>query len=333
MSTRLRIGILGAARIAPLALVRPARLVPEVEVAAVAARDADRAAAFARKHGIAKSFGSYDALIDDPEIDAIYNPLPNSLHARWTIRALEAKKHVLCEKPLTANAEEAAAVADVARRSGRILMEAFHWRYHPLAKRMIEIVRSGELGALRRVETWMCIPLPLPNDIRYKLDLAGGANMDVGCYAISMLRHLSGEEPEVVSAQAWLASPGVDRRIEAELRLPSGATGHITGSLFSSTLLRIEARVMGERGEMIATNPVAPQFFHRLKISVSGSSRHERFDKIPTYTCQLRAFVDAIHSGTPLVTGPDDAIANMRVIDAVYRKAGLQPRASSARLA
>ena len=148
----LRFGILGAARIAPMALVRPAREGTGVEVVAVAARDERRARAFARRHRIPRTHGSYAALLADPEVDAVYVPLPNSLHAEWTIRALEAGKHVLCEKPLASNAAEAALVIEAAQRSGRLLIEAFHWRHHPLAARMREIVTSGELGA-ERLET------------------------------------------------------------------------------------------------------------------------------------------------------------------------------------
>ena len=321
-----RIGILGAARITPFALISPARKLPEVRIVAVAARDGERAAAFARKHGIPTSYAGYEALLADPEVDAIYNPLPNSLHARWSIAALQAGKHVLCEKPLTANADEAVTVAEAAERSGRVLMEAFHWRYHPMALRMIEILQSGELGRLQRVETFMCIPLPMPNDIRYQLELAGGAGMDVGSYTVSMLRHLSGEEPEVVQAQAWLKSPGVDRRIEAEVKMPSGATGHMTASLWSRTLLRIEARLTCERGSLDAWNPVAPQLLHRLTVSVDGKSRRESFPKTATYMHQLRAFAAAIREGTAIPTGARDAVANMRVIDAMYRAAGLLPR-------
>lgn len=321
-----RIGILGAARIAPFALISPARSVPEVRVVAVAARDGERAAAFARKHGIEKAYTGYEALLADPEIDAVYNPLPNSLHAQLSIAALHAGKHVLCEKPLTANAEEAVAVAAAAEKAGRVLMEAFHWRYHPMALRMIEILRSRKLGKIKRIETFMCIPLPMPNDIRYQLKLAGGAGMDVGSYTVSMLRHLSGEEPEVVAAQAWLKSPGVDRRIEAEVRLPSGASGHLTASLWSRTLLRIEARVSCERGALIAINPVAPQLWHRLTVCVDGLRQRESFPKTATYLHQLRAFAAAVQTGQPVATGPQDAVANMRVIDAMYRAAGLQPR-------
>ncbi len=189
----LRIGILGAARIAPMALVKPALEVPDVEVAAVAARDPQRAKGFADKHGIARVHDTYEDLVSDPELDAIYNPLPNGLHARWTIAALEAGKHVLCEKPFTANEAEARDVAAVAAaHPNQVVMEAFHYRYHPFAARLEEICRSGELGTLRHVETWMNIPLPLFGDIRYDFGLAGGATMDVGCYAIHCLRLLAG---------------------------------------------------------------------------------------------------------------------------------------------
>ena len=191
----LRIGTLGAARITPMALLRPARQVPEATVVAVAARDAQRAGKFATKHRIANVHTSYEAMIADPNLEAIYNPLPNSHHCLWTIKALEAGKHVLCEKPLAANAADAQRMADAAASSGRVLMEAFHWRYHPLAARMREIVDSGELGKIRHIETHFCIPLWIPGDIRFRLDLAGGATMDTGCYAISILRFLAGAEP------------------------------------------------------------------------------------------------------------------------------------------
>ena len=148
----LRRGDLGAARIAPMALVGPARRVPGVEVLAVAARDRTRAEAFAARHRIPRVHPTYEALIADPEIEAIYNPLPNSLHAPWTIRALEAGKHVLCEKPFSATVAEAQAMADAAARSGRVLMEAFHYRYHALFARMRALLRAGEIGAMQHLD-------------------------------------------------------------------------------------------------------------------------------------------------------------------------------------
>lgn len=325
--TKLRVGILGAARIAPMALIAPARSVDEVEIACVAARDRTRAEAFAKKHRIPGVAASYEELLGDDSIDAIYNPLPNSLHAEWSIRALEAGKHLLCEKPFTANEEEAVKVAAVAQRTGLVAMEAFHWRYHTLAERMRAVLASGEIGAPRRIETWMCIPLPLPGDIRYRLDLGGGATMDTGCYAISMARHLASAEPEVVSAEAKLSSPGVDRCMSAELRFADGRTGRMTCSLWSSTLLSIRARVEGELGTMDVLNPVAPQFYHHLTVETrSGGKRRERVDRVPSYTYQLRAFAGAVLRGEPIPTGADDAVKNMRVIDAVYRAAGLPLR-------
>ena len=322
----LRIGILGAARIVPMALVRPARSVPEVRIEAVAARDPERARRFAAKHGITRAHDSYDALLSDPGIDAIYNPLPNGLHCAWTIRALEAGKHVLCEKPIAANADEAAQMAEAARRTGRKLVEAFHWRYHPLAARMLEVIASGELGAIRDVETRFCIPLPMPNDIRYRIELAGGATMDTGCYAIHALRTLAGAEPEVVSARARLLRPEIDRAMAAEMRFADGRTGRMSCALLSARLFAISATVRGDRGEMRVFNFVAPQFYHRLTVRTPTGTRRERVAGDASYVHQLRAFVDHVRRDAAVPTGPDDAIANMRVIDAVYDRAGLRRR-------
>jgi predicted dehydrogenase len=322
----LRIGILGAARIAPAALIRPARDVPEVEVAAVAARDPAKAQRFADKHGIATVHGSYEALLADDRLDAVYNPLPNGLHGRWTTAAVEAGKHVLCEKPFTANADEARAVAAVARPSGKVVMEAFHYRYHPMIDRVVEIVRSGELGEIRHIETWMCIPLLRPNDIRWDLGLAGGTTMDVGCYAIHQLRTIAGAEPEVVSATAKVRSPGVDRLLSADVRFADGRTGRITGSMASRRLLSLGARIEGSAGTMRVVNLTGPQLFHRIKVEAGGAKRVERVTREPTYLFQLRAFAGAVLRGEPFPTDLDDAIANMEAIDACYRAAGLEPR-------
>ncbi|MBV8959442.1 MAG: Gfo/Idh/MocA family oxidoreductase [Actinobacteria bacterium] len=323
---RVRIGTLGAARITPNALTKPAKNVPDVEVTTVAARDMARAKEFADKQGIPRVLDSYKALIDDPEIDAIYNPLPNGLHGVWTIAALEAGKHVLCEKPFTANAQEAEQVKAVADRTGKVVMEAFHWRYHPLAARAVEIIQSGELGDLRHIHTQMVFPLPRFRDIRWSLPLAGGALMDAGCYTIHMLRTLAGAEPDVTRAVAKQRSPGVDQTVVADFAFPGGFTGRITTSMLSSKFLRMSARVVGTKGELKIFNPVAPQFMHRFTVKSNGSTRRERFPKIPTYQYQLQAFADAVLRGAPTLTPPTESIANMKVIDAVYRAAGMEPR-------
>ena len=322
----LRIGILGAARITPMALIRPARAVPEVIVAGVAAREPQRAGDFAVKHHVERAYPSYAAMLAAKDIEAIYNPLPNALHCEWTIRALDAGKHVLCEKPIGANAAEAERMAEAATRNDRVLVEAFHYRYHPLAARMKEIVESGELGRLRDIEVSFCIPLPRPGDIRFNYALGGGATMDVGCYAIHILRHVAGAEPEVLRARALLMSPDVDRYMEAEMRFPDGLAGRMTCSLLSGALFRMSVRVRGDRGEMRVFNPILPHVYHRLTVRTVTGTRSEHVYGEATYVHQLRAFFARVRHGAPVPTGPDDAIANMRVIDAVYDRAGLRRR-------
>ncbi|MCU1623556.1 MAG: oxidoreductase [Frankiales bacterium] len=322
----LRIGILGAAKIAPPALVRPARAVAEVEVTAVAARDPGRADAFARKHGIPRTLASYQAVLDDPDVDAVYNPLPNGLHAEWTLKALAAGKHVLCEKPFTANAAQARTVAEAAKAAGLVVMEAFHYRYHPLAERMRSIAHSGELGTIRSVSASLCFPLPKFSDIRYDYSLAGGAMMDAGVYPLTCLRLLGPSEPHVVTARAKLRSPQVDRAMSVELGYEGGATGHLEASMWSSKLLQIRARVKGDRGELKVFNFVAPHLRNRLTLTVDGRTTRERVPGDPTYTYQLRAFAGAVLRGEPFPTTPEDAVQTMSLVDDIYTAAGLPLR-------
>lgn len=326
----LRIGCLGAARIAPGALIKPSAASPEVEVVAVAARQPERAREFAQRHGIARVHDTYAALLADDQVEAVYNPLPNGLHGHWTLAALEAGKHVLCEKPFTANALEAQRVAAAAQASGLVVMEAFHWRYHPLAARLLEIISSGELGTIRRVEASLCFPLPLWKDIRWDLALAGGAMMDAGCYTVHIVRTLAGEEPKVTRASARLHSPGVDRYMRAELSFPGGATGRITTSMWSARLLQTSARVEGESGTLTVINPVGPHRFNLVSVKSGLRTRRERVRGHATYGYQLGAFVAAVREGAPILTPPSDSVANMRVIDDVYRAAGLHPRQPTA---
>jgi predicted dehydrogenase len=307
-------------------LIDPAKGNADVIVAAVAARDVSRAQAFAAKHGIASVHGDYGALIADPDVDAIYNPLPNGLHGRWTRAALAAGKHVLCEKPFTANAAEAREIAELAADSDRVVMEAFHYRYHPLTLRAEEIIASGELGTLQHVEAALCFPLPKFSDIRYNYELAGGATMDAGCYAVHMARTFGGASPQVVSAQAKLRDPRVDRAMTADLRFPAGHTGRVRCSMWSSRLLQISVRVIGEHGELRILNPVMPQMFHRLSVRSRAGKRAERLGRRASYAYQLDAFAGAVLRGEPVKTTPHDAIDNMAVIDAIYGAAGLPLR-------
>jgi predicted dehydrogenase len=322
-----RIGILGASRFVPMTLINPARENAEVVVATVAARDVSRAQALAAKHGIARVHDSYEALIADPDVDAVYIVLPNNLHGRWTRAALSAGKHVLCEKPFTANAPEAREIAELAAKSDRVVMEAFQYRYHPLTLRVEQIVASGELGKLERVEATVCVLLSKrSNGNIYNYSLAGGATMDAGSYTVDVVRTFGGSTPEVVSAQAKLSGPEVDRAMTAELRFASGHTGRIHCAVWSSDLMRASAKVVGDRGELRVLSPAAPHMFHRLSIRSADGKRVERFPRRSSYAYQLDAFAAAVQRGEPVMTTPEDAIENLTVIDAMYRAAGLSLR-------
>jgi predicted dehydrogenase len=324
----MRIGVLGAARIAPAALVKPARVIDGVEVGAVAARDRRRAEAFAARHGVPVVHDSYAGVLADPSLDAVYIPLPNGLHAQWTLAALKAGKHVLCEKPFTSNAAQAREVAAAADGSGLVVMEAFHYRYHPLARRMAELVRGGELGRIHRVETAMCFPLPRFSDIRYDFSLAGGALMDAGCYAVHAMRLLAPGDPDVTAARALTMrrDQRVDRAMTARFSFPGGATGEIRASMWSSALLRIRAQAVGERGTLTVTNFAAPQFWSRFTVTVDGQRRRERFGGEATYVHQLRAFAAAVRGEPANLTPPSDSVATMSLIDDIYTAAGLPLR-------
>ncbi len=325
----LRFGVLGAAAIAPNAVIRPANAIPRAAVVALAARDRRRAVEFASKHAIPTVHDSYEALIGDRGVDAIYNPLPNGLHGRWTLAAIEAGKHVLCEKPFTADQAEAEVVAAAAEASGLVVMEAFHWRYHPMAERILALLADGEIGEITSARASICFPLMSRQDIRWQLDLAGGALMDAGCYAVHMLRQLvgvSGGEPEVVSARAKLRAPQVDRLMEAKLRFPGGIDASLRASMWSRHLLAIVVEIDGALGRIRAVNPLAPQYLSWMRVKSGSRSWRERPPRSSTYLHQLQAFCGAALDGDPFPTTARDAVANMAVIDQIYRAAGLEIR-------
>ncbi len=325
-STPIRIGVLGAAAIVPSALLHPAGGIHEAQILAIAARDPKRAYALAKKHGIPRVHQTYSALLADDDIDAVYNPLPNSLHAKWTIRALKAGKHVLCEKPFASNALEAEEMANMARERGLILSEAFAYRYHPLTARVKEIITSGEIGKIQHIDARFCFLLPSPNNIRFQYELAGGALMDCGCYPVSLIRYLAQAEPTVEHAEARLLKPQVDRRMIADLSFADGRTAHLECDMLSPRLFRSSLKVEGSEGKLEVFNPYHPHWFNRLSVQGRKGSYKERGSSENVYALQLRAFIKAIYGEQKLNTNPTDAIGNMRVIDAIYEKAGLQKR-------
>ncbi len=332
----LRIGTLGSSRISEAALIEPAASVPEVTVAAVAARDKSRADAFALRHGISAAYGSYEDLLADPDIDAIYNPLPNSLHGPWTLRAIAAGKHVLCEKPFASNADEAVQVADAAAASGLVVMEAMHYRYHPLTRRLSEL--AAELGPVQHLQCWTSFAIADPDDIRYDFDVGGGALMDGGCYAIDCLRLLGAREgqsePVVTGALAdpMPADPreaAADRSMAVRLAFPGGATGWFESSFTRDGEFRADVHAICAGGQVRMQNFIFGPM-GRLVATRGGSVvADERGGGDSTYVGQLRAFAAAILKGDPVPTSAAHAVVTMRVIDDAYRAAGLLPRPSA----
>jgi predicted dehydrogenase len=322
----LSVGVLGAARVATYAMIEPARRSDRVRVAAIAARDPERARRYAAEHGIPRVEPDYEALVAAPDLDAVYVALPAALHGTWTLRALAHQKHVLCEKPFAANAEEAGRMALAARERGLVLVEAFHWRFHPLAERIREIAGGGELGALREIEGEFTVDLPA-SDIRYDPALGGGALMDLGCYLVHWTRHVTSAEPEVVRADAVEGPPGVDVSMRADLVFPGDVPCQLRCSMASP--FRAWLRVRGDRGELFVDNPLVPHRGHRITVRLGDTQRTEQVTGDTTYDHQLAAFAARVLDGAPMPIDGADAVANMRVIDAIYRAAGLSPRAAA----
>ncbi|MBW6437295.1 Gfo/Idh/MocA family oxidoreductase [Actinoplanes hulinensis] len=317
----MRIGVLGAARIVKSALIDPARTVTGVEVVAIAARDEDRARRYAARHGIGHVHPSYQALLADPVVNAVYIPLPAALHAPWTIAAIEAGKHVLCEKPFASNTAAAERVAEVAASSDSVVMEAYHSHHHPLQARLREIIASGELGRVVSARATFCAPVPPGRDIRWDLALGGGGLLDVGYYPVRQLRDLFGPAPEVTGARAWERG-GVDRLVTATLRFESGVEGRIVSSIWSRHLIGATLEVTGTDGRMRVAWPYHPQIRGRIRVRGRHGSRVEAADRRSTYAFQLEAFRDGDDRGT----GPAEAVAQMRTLDAIYTAAGMSAR-------
>jgi predicted dehydrogenase len=276
----------------------------------------------------------YQALLDDPEVEVVYNPLANSLHGPWNLRAVEAGKHVLTEKPFAGNAAEARVVSDAAAAAGVQVVEAFHHVYHPLTARLLELAGGDEIGGLQYVEARMLMPPPAPDDLRWSAALAGGGLMDVGCYAVRAVRDLAGldgGEPRVVAARGGEhpAHPDVDAWLAAELLLPSGVPAHLESGMTHEDV-DFSLRLVGSLGEAYAPNFVKPHLDDRVVVTLAGGRRVEHLGTRPTYSYQLEALTALIREGTPMRTSAADAVVTMELIDDLYRAAGMQPRVGPA---
>ncbi|HUV32927.1 MAG TPA: Gfo/Idh/MocA family oxidoreductase [Devosiaceae bacterium] len=322
----LNIGILGAARIAPAAIIEPARRRGDTTILAVATRSG-KAAAYAETHGIARVYDDYAALLADPGIDIVYNALPCSEHGPQTIAALEAGKHVLCEKPCAMRAGDARDMVAAAERAGKLFVEAFHDRYHPVFLHALKAKQDGRFGAIRSLKAVFTAEISnRPGELRYIWEMGGGALMDLGCYPLHWVRSFMQEEPEIVSASGTRAGTGVDEAITAELRFGSGVSAQLSCDMGKGRQFAAEFAIEAENGTMTVKNPVLAHRGHSIIEELDGQKREFTLAGGTTYDYQLEALVGAIGTGAPLPTGGADAIGNMAAIDAIYAAAGFPPR-------
>jgi predicted dehydrogenase len=323
----LKIGILGAARIADDGIVDPTRALGH-RLIAVAARDRSRAEAFAHERGIERVHENYADVIDDPDVDLVYNALVNSLHAKWNQYALEAGKHVLSEKPFASNASEALLVREVARRSPGQVVEGFHYLHHPVNLRLRELVRSGALGEIQQVDIELRIPAPPDRDPRWSLDLAGGATMDLGCYVLNAARQVGrwlDERPSVITAEAILKEPDVDAAMRVELAYPSGIRAQLNWDMNAQDRT-MTWTVSGTRGSAVVPAFAVPHMDNRIMITRDGSTEVQILGDQTSYTYQLAALAEALQTGAEFLIDVDDSVANAELIDDVYRTAGIPVR-------
>jgi xylose dehydrogenase (NAD/NADP) len=290
---------------------------PDVDVVAVASRDQGRAEAYGRERGIERAYGTYEELLADAEIEAIYISLPNSMHVDWSIRALEAGKHVLCEKPLSRHPEDVERAFDAADKAGRILMEAFMYRHNPQTQRLRELVEDGAIGRLRLVRAAFSFPLDDATNVRLNAELEGGGLMDVGCYCVSGSRLLGGEPEEVFGRQV-LSPSGVDELFTGILRFPGDVIAEIDCGLVLP--IRDELEAIGEEGSVFLDDP-----WHCRKpvLELRREDGTERIELEPTdsYRLQLENMSRAIRGQAEALLGREDALGQARAIDALYRAA------------
>lgn len=323
MTEFVRWGILGTSRHAGRTLMPAFRAAHNAEVVAVGSRSAESAGRYATEHGIPTAYGSYDDLLADASIDAIYIPLPNHLHRPWSIRAAEAGKHVLCEKPIGLNAAEAEGMVRTFRAAGLKLAEAFQWRHHPQGQLVREMVLHGEIGDLQLIDAGFSFMLNDPGDIRAKQETGGGALYDVGCYPVSLARYVTGREPLRVTAQAHWSEAGIDDLLVATLEFAGGVLAHINCAF--TLPLRRYYQVVGTAGSLSVTRAYNPKNDFPGQVMRYGPDL-ELLDTVDlgyvnSYTRLVEDFSEAVLDDREPLFPAEDAIGNMRVIDAIYAAA------------
>ena len=288
-----------------------------VDVIGVGSRERARAEAYARERGLERAYGGLDELLADSDVDAVYVALPNALHVEWAIRALEAGKHVLSEKPLTRDPREAGRAFDAAERTGRILMEGFMYRHHPQTKRLAQLVRDGELGELRLVRSHFSFMLDRPRDVRWDSELGGGSLLDLGCYCTNLMRTLAGE-PERVYAEQITAPSGVDVRFAATLRFARGVLGHFDCAFDLPRRIGFEA--VGSEGSATMLQPFAEDEV-TLEVRRGDELVSSETETANRYGLEVDNFARAIAGDEPPLLDRRDSIGQARALDALLRSA------------
>ncbi|CAF0902254.1 unnamed protein product [Rotaria sp. Silwood1] len=356
-----KIGILGAANICNMALINPASKLSNILIYGIAARDRQRAEAFARKHHIPKVYDNYDELLADPDITMIYNPLPNGLHYQWTMKALRAGKHVLCEKPLSNNADEAREMVEEANKQNRLLVEAFHYRYHPMCNETLKNIISNkdQIGSIQNISGVFTVPSSVlkNNDIRFQYSLGGGTQMDLGCYLVSMCRFIVNTYNnrndndyegafEVQKAEPLRISstnPQIDYGMRSELLLDGIKCNIYCEFTNNWSFFKHEIIIECEHAIIKVYNLIAPFVYHYLTIQERKTNQTRTIknysDNQSTYYYQLKAFIEAVKivqdegsldkAYEIVYTTGKSAIRNMEIIDEIYRKAGLVVRGTT----
>ena len=322
----LRIGVLGAANIAR-AFIAALRGSSKVDVCAVASRDAEKAAAFAKETGIAQSFGSYESMLADPTIKAIYNPLPNNLHAEWTIKAANAGKHVLCEKPFAANSVETKAMFDAAAANSVYVVEAYPYRAQAQTIKLAALLREGAIGQVQLIQASFGFPLPVNGNIRWDPALAGGALMDAGSYPVSLVRMIAGERPTRVHAMARFADSGVDRTLIGSIDFPGGVLAQISCSF--GTARHRHALIIGDAGSIETTfyndtsDKLPPQIVIKRGIALDAPREIIELAPASGFRAQGEAFHDLVRNGWASWPGatPAETVDIMLTIDALAASA------------
>ena len=320
----LNIGLLGASWIAPQAIIDPASIVAGACVTAVAARDLRRAETYAQAHGIPQAHGSYEDLLADPTLDAIYISLPPAFHAVWTIKALHAGKHVICEKPAAMNLAEAEAMVAAANATGKRVIEAFHSRYHPAFLHCMNWIKNGAIGELQSMTAHFGVGFPddgVKN--QYRPEMGGGTIMDMGCYPLHWVRTLARSAITLTEVETTLAASGVDLTMTAQLTFETGATAVISSSMHPDTPFDAFLEVTGSKGTISFKNPLVPHTGGTLSKTVDGVTETAPVSTIPTYAYMLRDIVAGFSSGAVLPTEAEGLLTQQAEIDRLYGQAGL----------